>query len=126
MKKIDSSLRSNFQRMMQESKESTALNVHKVKGSLWNKIPAIRSFTVTPMGNDDVLESFNIGGSKKAEIRIKLCQQKKMNRYMEYMVHRMSNKISTSPVTFWNIAYMLINRSISFRLSAINHVFKGW
>jgi hypothetical protein len=100
MNKIDSSLKSTFQRMMKETKESTSLNVHKVKGSLWNKIPAIRSFTVIPMGKDDVLESFSIGGSKKAICVVKLSEQKKMNRYMEYNISRLSKKISTSPRMF--------------------------
>jgi len=65
---------------------------------------------------------YGIDKKVKPTLTIEPYKNDSMNRYVEHQVIRLS-KAKNNPKLYWQIAKILMKRSNTFRVLAINHVF---
>lgn len=99
----------------------------RILGSAFKWIPAITSMFLHLGKFNKLLELAGLQRRQANSFRFKgLGTNKKMNEYMEYQVDRLRKLARKDPEKFWRVAYKLMTKSVAFRVSAINAVYKGW
>jgi hypothetical protein len=86
-------------------------------------LPNVRSFKISLRTMDYLFNLFGIDRRHKPIIRIERLSSRNeaMNRYVVYQFHRM-NKLKKRG---WHVGELLIKKSQSFRIMALNHVIPG-
>jgi hypothetical protein len=100
----------------------------KVENSGWNLLPAISSFDLTLSDFNALLEKVGLERRMENEIKTKGHSNHKMNRYARFIVRRARRALleEKNPKKFWHIAWFVIDRSVTFRVMAVNHISKNW
>jgi hypothetical protein len=97
----------------------------KILKSGWLRIPDAMSMKLKLGPFEKSLEKLGIKKRIGTEVTLTPFGNKRMNRYMENQLIRL-DKCRSNPEKYWRIAFYLIARSHSFRVSAINKVFTNW
>jgi len=99
----------------------------KILKSPWNRVPAVSKFEVKTQEYNVFLEEIGIKHKLPAKIKFERNPNKKLNRYMAHQIIRMQKaRDDNNYRLFWTIAKACLRSSVSFRLSAINHVIPNW
>jgi len=97
------------------------------KRSPWNRIPSVSSFEVTTKEYNIFLESIGIRHKLPPKIKFERNPNHRLNRYIAHQITRMRKaRSSNNHKLFWVIAKACLRSSVSFRLSAINHIKPNW
>jgi len=97
----------------------------RVLNSPWKRIPNVKNFSISLGPQDALFEMYGIDKKVKPTLTIEPYKNDSMNRYVEHQVIRLS-KARNNPKLYWQIAKILMKRSNTFRVLAINHVFPKW
>jgi len=90
-------------------------------------IPNSQYFSANPIKNNEFMEIFGIVAKEHEINNIKNVRITKANKYLKRMYKRLEYYArKTNARGFTVIATLLLKRSISFRLAAINFKWKGW
>jgi len=114
-----------------EAIESIDLNNYQNKSkkrilnSPWVTIPNVENFDITINRNDLLFDLFGIKKQLKPQLHFEPYVNEPVNRYLENQIRRL-DKVRDNPNLYWAIAEILIKRSNSFRVAAIQHVFPKW
>jgi len=99
----------------------------KLSKSPWNRIPSVSSFEVTTQDYNALLETVGIWHKLPPKIKFVRNPNHRLNRYIVHQIIRMRKaKYNNNHKLFWVIAKACLRSSVSFRLSAINHVKPNW
>lgn len=96
----------------------------KILGSPWNKIPAVSNVSIKTNEYNEILAAIGIEKKLPSEIEFRPNDAKKMNRYMGHQIIRLRQCKNTPK--YWQIIGFILTKSVSFRVSAINHVIPSW
>jgi hypothetical protein len=96
------------------------------KGSAWWRLPAVVDFEIVTNDFNGLLSQIGVNLRLKPEMKSEKSTMDKCNRYMAHQLKRINNLKYSNPKLAWRIAYFCIRYSISFRLSAINHIIPSW
>jgi len=95
--------------------------------SPWKRIPAVSKVVVETKDYNTILESIGIRHKLPATLIFERNPNHKLNRYIGHQIIRMRKaKEGGKYELFWTIANACLRSSVSFRLSAINHVKPNW
>jgi len=90
-------------------------------------IPNSQYFSANPIKNNEFMEIFGIVAKEHEIENIKNVRITKANKYLKRMYKRLEYYArKTNARGFTVVATLLLKRSISFRLAAINFKWKGW
>lgn len=106
-------------RQVESSIKSKILNTHFIK------IPDVSSFRVRITGWNKIFEHFGLLKRKTPILEFKPHRNKEYNRYMERQIKRLRS-FKTQPEKFFRIMFFLMEKSMVFRVSAINKSMKNW
>lgn len=99
----------------------------KIARSSWHRIPSVSQFKVITGAVNELLQDININLKLPPKLIITKTKIDRANRYMEHQILRIRKAIGDeNPQLAWVIAVSCIERSISFRASAMNYVLRGW
>lgn len=101
----------------------------KIVNSSWNIIPSVSSVDIKLNDYNAILEKIGISKRLEPEITFTKSESSKMNRYIGYQILRMRRyrtKGTWNAKLFFRIQEACLTRSVSFRVSAINHVLPSW
>jgi hypothetical protein len=115
----------NLTKGIQSDLENKLGNKH-APYSGWSLIPNVNKFLVTPGAPDEKWQSVGIEKNKEPCFHVTPYYNNKLNKYIKYQVKRLDKLKTSNPRLFWTVGTWLITNSIAFRVSAINHVMKGW
>lgn len=91
----------------------------------WVRIPNIEKFQINLGKYHPMLRLIGIKKRTPAKLEFSSLSSGKSQRYMEYQLRRLQN-LRQDPDKYWKVSLSLLRRSHSFRVSAINHVFRNW
>lgn len=99
-----------------------------ILNSGWRSIPSVSNFKIDLSPMNAILEK--IGFERRLGNRLTFVpnQNKSMNRYMKYNMMRLEKLRykKEDARKYWFLSWILMKRSISFRISAINKVYHNW
>ena len=99
----------------------------RILSSAFKWIPAITSMQFKLGDFNQLLKLFSMSRRLPTKFEFEHhVNNMKMNKYMEYQVKRLRKLARNNPRAFWKISCKLMVNSVSFRVSAINSVYKGW
>jgi hypothetical protein len=99
----------------------------KILGSPWNRIPAVSKVEVSTKEYNTLLEGIGILHKLPPKITFERNSNHKLNRYIGHQIIRMRKaRENQNSRLFWVIAMACLKSSVSFRLSAINHIKPNW
>jgi len=93
--------------------------------SPWKRIPAVSNVQIETKEFNSLLEDIGILHKLPPTIKFERSPNHSMNRYIGHQVKRLRNA-KGNPRLYWTIAMACLRSSVSFRLSAINHVLPRW
>lgn len=96
------------------------------KGSSWWRLPAVENFEVVTNSFNSLLSQIGISLRLPPTFKSKDTTMNKCNKYMKHQLRRILKYKYTKPALSWRIAVFCIKYSVSFRMSAINHVIPDW
>jgi len=95
--------------------------------SPWKRIPSVSKVKVETKEFNTMLESIGIRHKLPARLTFERNANHRLNRYIGHQIIRMRKaKEEGKYELFWTIAWACLRSSVSFRLSAINHVKPNW
>lgn len=95
-------------------------------GSAWWRLPAVDSFEVVTKSYNLLLTQIGVNLRTAPELKSSKTSMDKCNRYIKHQLLRILKYKYTNPRLAWTICVFCIKYSVSFRLSAINHVIPDW
>jgi hypothetical protein len=99
----------------------------KIFGSSWNRIPSVSNVEIETKDFNAYLLEIGITHKLPPRMKFERSPNHKMNRYIGHQVIRMRNaRHAGNSRLFWCVAQFCLKSSVSFRLSAINHVKPNW
>lgn len=99
----------------------------KILSSPWNRIPSVSKVEVETKDYNALLEEIGILHKLPAKIKFERTPNHKLNRYIGHQIIRMRKVLKKgNHRLFWTISMACIRSSVSFRLSAINHIKPNW
>jgi hypothetical protein len=76
---------------------------------------------------NELLSDLGIKRKLPTEFEFKDNDNKELNKYMEYQIRRLERvRDAGNGRKFWFLAWILMNKSVAFKVSAINKVFPKW
>jgi hypothetical protein len=110
------------------------LSLGKAKGigricqdSAFWRIPTAASFRIETKPYNMFLEKLGIKLRLPMEYKYTKTKYDKLNKYMDFTIRRLRKHIASGNYKkAWKIAYLNIEYSLSFRISAFNYVLSGW
>lgn len=95
--------------------------------SPWKRIPAVSNVEIETRDYNAMLEKVGILHKLPSTIKFERSPNHSLNRYIGHQVTRLRRaKNDGNMKLFWVIAWACLRSSVSFRLSAINHVKPNW
>jgi hypothetical protein len=107
------------------SDKGQATKPRRIGNSPWVRLPNTSSFKIIVNVYDPLLQIFDVNKRRDPALEFEAYRNKNMNKYLEHMVTRLDNA-RDNPKLYWTIAEILLRRSNTFRVAAINHVFRNW
>lgn len=104
----------------------STLKSTKILDSGWGRIPNIKNLRIKLGEYNKILQLTGMEVREGNVLRFEPLKADRMNRFMTFQLMKLSSYRSTSPSKYFKLAFALMRRSSSFRVSAINHVFRGW
>lgn len=100
---------------------------NKILDTGWSRIPNCEYMTIVAPEIDKELKKIGLEVNKLNKFRVTIhpYKNKGINRYMIYQCKRLKKHVNNGKL-FWTITWYLLRRSNAFRVSAINHVMRGW
>lgn len=108
------------------SKDVRASLSGKIEESGWNRLPSVQKFVLSEAWINPILSEIGIAKKHRGAPEVALNTNEKCNRYMAHQISRIRRYKTENPKLAWHIATTCIQSSLSFRLSAINHVIHRW
>jgi hypothetical protein len=98
-----------------------------IKNSGFYRIPAVEKYTVGASIYNPILAKLGIKLRLRRAAKFETVQHNQLNRYMAHVIKRVRKLIKNGEgPKAWKIIKWNIQKSKAFRISAFNHVFKGW
>lgn len=99
----------------------------RVHGTAWRSIPSVSKSRIEVGVWNVLTEIFGFKRRMPSKHYFSVFPEtKRANKYMRYQVQRLINLSESDPRKFWKVAILLIRKSKSFRLSALNFVLERW
>jgi len=104
----------------------STLKTNRILGSGWGRIPNIKDLQINLGSYNGIFKLLGMNIRENTRLKFTKLHADRMNRFMIYQMWKLSAYREKDPEKFFRISMSLIKRSVSFRVSAINHVFFGW
>jgi len=104
----------------------STLKTNRILGSGWGRIPNIRDIGINLGSYNKILRLVGLDVREGTTLKFIKMKPDRMNRFMIYQMWRLSAIREKDSKKYFKIAFALMRRSVSFRVSAINHVFFNW
>jgi len=104
----------------------STLKTNRILGSGWGRIPNIRDISINLGVYNKILKLVGMDVREGTTLQFEKLNPDRMNRFMTYQLWKLSGYREKSPKKYFKLAFSLMRRSVSFRVSAINHVFFNW
>jgi uncharacterized protein YbcI len=126
--KLDNSARNRLEAMKRQLLNNDQPKfTGKILRSPWNRVPAVSTFEVTTQDYNIYLEEIGILHKLPPKIKFERNPNHKLNRYIGHQILRLRKaRDSKNNKLFWTIAKACLKSSVSFRISAINHIKPNW
>lgn len=99
----------------------------RVLNTSWRTIPHTSSFEICLASYNIILELVGLPRRLPNQMIFRPHQNKSMNKYMRHQLLRMQVALEKKEIRkFWFLAQFCMKYSVSFRVSAINAVFRNW
>jgi len=90
-----------------------------------DNLPNVKNFKIITQGENIPMATLNISKKVKSHLEIETYKNKRINRYIEHQVLRLK-KHRLTPIKYWEIAFKLLKRSVSWKLIHLNRVYPKW
>jgi hypothetical protein len=98
-----------------------------IKNSGFYRIPAVGKYTVGARYYNPILKSLGIKLRQKTRSTVELNKNNKLNRYMARTILKIRTLVGKGKgAEAWKVIVRTMKKSKSFRISAFNHIMKGW
>jgi hypothetical protein len=99
---------------------------NRIYGSGWGRIPNIKDLQINLGSYNKIFKLIGMNIREDTRLTFTKLHADRMNRFMLYQLWKLSYYRERDPEKYFKLSWALMKSSVSFRVSAINHVFKGW
>lgn len=98
----------------------------RILDSPWIRVPNIKTFSISASILDPIAQLCGVDLNLPRKLEFTPYKNHRINRYLENQIRRLQVTRSSNPRLYFDLGKILMKRSNSFRVEAIQHTFPNW